>query len=277
MKDLKIGFAAGDRKIAVSVLRHIVSTGVRPAILMLAQDNGAYGKELRELSKTAPTHVLVGRGFTAERNTELLRAASLDYLICIHFPYILPLRVLEAPRFGTINLHPAYLPYNRGWHTPSWAILDRTPYGATLHFVDDGVDTGDIIHQKRLEILESDTADTLYERVLDLEFEVFFEAWPTLLGGTFKRKRQSRKEGSVHKRQELFLPRIQKLELNEVARIDDILRTLRALTTNKVEEAAYFISHGRRFRVRLEICEEMPVTEGKVTARQISRHPQREA
>jgi methionyl-tRNA formyltransferase len=70
-----------------------------------------------------------------------------------------------------LNLHPV-LPYNKGWNTPSWAILDNTTYGATLHFMTEALDEGDIIHQKKLEIVFADTANTLYQKALELEKEV---------------------------------------------------------------------------------------------------------
>ena len=79
----------------------------------------------------------------------MLEQLSLDYIICVHFPYIVPREILSIPKYGVTNLHPAYLPYNLGWHTPSWAILENTPIGATLHYMDECVDTGDIIHQKK--------------------------------------------------------------------------------------------------------------------------------
>jgi folate-dependent phosphoribosylglycinamide formyltransferase PurN len=58
------------------------------------------------------------------------------------------------------------LPYNKGWNTPSWAILDTT-YGA-LHFMTEALDEDDIIHQKKLEIVLR-TANTLYQKALELE------------------------------------------------------------------------------------------------------------
>ena len=96
--------------------------------------------------------------------------------------------VLIIPKIGFLNLHPSFLPYNKGWNTPSWAILDKTPYGATLHFMDQTLDEGDIIHQKRIDVLTVDTANNLYKKILKLEEEVFFEAFDELWKGSTNSK-----------------------------------------------------------------------------------------
>jgi methionyl-tRNA formyltransferase len=183
----------------------------------------------------------------------LLRHLELDYIIGVHFPYIVPESVLEIPRVGVLNLHPALLPYNRGWHTPSWAILDETPIGATLHFMDSGVDTGDIVAQAELDIRPEDTAHTLYSRLLDLEVELFEQAWPLLASGDPPRRKQSPDEGTNHNRADLFADSVRRLDLEKSGPVEDTLRTLRALTTNDVGEAAYFETGGRRYRVQVTI------------------------
>ena len=155
------------------------------------------------------------------------------------------------PKHGVINLHPAYLPYNRGWHTPTWAIWEGTPYGATLHFMDEGIDTGDVIHQKQIQVLPKDTADTLYKRVLSLEFEVFKEAWTSVVSGSYSRKPQSVREGSTHKASDIAS--LQFIDLNKRVKAKNLIRLLRALTTNNVGDGAYFEVDGQRYQIQLYI------------------------
>lgn len=208
---------------------------------------------LQEMSDLPPDRVLVGKQFREPASIELLRSLELDYIVGVHFPYIVPETVLDIPRLGVLNLHPALLPYNRGWHTPSWAILDETPIGATLHFMDSGVDTGDIVAQAELDIRPDDTAHTLYSRLLDLEFELFKETWPLLASGDPPRRKQSPNEGTSHNRADLSADSVQRLDLERSASVKDTLRTLRALTTNDVGEAAYFETGGQRYRVQVTI------------------------
>ncbi len=173
-----------------------------------------------------------------------------DYLLSVHYPHILSREVLELPRIGALNLHPALLPWNRGWHTPSWAILDGTPYGATLHWMAEEADAGDIALQRPIEVRPDDTADTLYARVLDLEIEALREAVPLMLAGTLPRTPQP-SGGTLHRKRDLLGAR--RLDLGHTESVARVLDRLRALTTSRPDEAAYFEVGGVRYCVRVEI------------------------
>jgi methionyl-tRNA formyltransferase len=247
---------AGDRDISVWVLEFILSQGVEPSALLLPHPARAShaGDLLRLCHYLEKRFILCGTAFREPKGLEILKELDPDYIICVHFPYIIPKEVLQIPRIGVLNLHPAFLPYNRGWHTPTWAILEGTPYGATLHFMSEEVDAGDIIHQKELEILPHDTADSLYQRVKRLELEVFREAWPSLVTGSPSRLPQDPTRGTFHKQMDLM--EIQELNLDETVRVRDLINRLRALTTNRISEAAYFTLAGKRYRVQIRIVPE---------------------
>ena len=93
-------------------------------------DNSA--GDIQEIFPDVPLQI--GREFRERTGIAFLGELELDLILCVHFPYLLPPEVLSIPSKGCLNLHPAYLPWNRGWHTPSWAILEDTPGGATLHW-----------------------------------------------------------------------------------------------------------------------------------------------
>lgn len=248
----RIAFA-GDREIATEVLRFLVDVGCPPELLLVSDpDRATHAGELRRISGLPAGRVFVGREFRETASRELLSEADLDYVIGVHFPYIVPTEVLDIPKIGVLNLHPAFLPYNRGWHTASWALLDETPIGATLHFMDDGMDTGDMIAQEELEVRPDDTADTLYRRLLALEVQLFKQAWPLLESLSPPHKAQAG-SGSSHRKSELFSEPVQRLDLDSERRVRDVLRQLRALTTNRVNEAAYFEVDGVRYRVQISI------------------------
>ena len=246
---------AGDREIAVRVLRLIKQQGVMPlALLLVEQARASHRDDLWWLCyELREDYFLEGTAFRSEAGLKLLKELAPDYIICVHFPYIFPPEVLSIPKVGVLNLHPAYLPWNRGWHTPTWAIREGTPYGATLHFMSEEVDAGDIIHQKRVRILPDDTADRLYKRVMKLEYEVFKEAWPSIADGTFTRKPQDLSAGTFHRKEDIKT--IQRLDLDEVSKAEDVIRRLRALTTNDIEEAAYFEVNGKKHRVQIKFPE----------------------
>lgn len=249
---------AGDRDLAVRVLAFALAQGHRPSALLVSNPTRAsHASELAALVQDLPRELVI-TGDALERPDVLasLRALDLDLIIGIHFPYIIRRDLLRLPRWGFVNLHPAFLPYNRGWHTPSWAILDGTPYGATLHLMSEQLDTGDIIHQARLEVHPDDTADSLYARVKDLEFQVFCDAWPLLVAGIPNTIPQIPGQGTVHRRQELLTAGTARIDLHEPTTGAMLIDRLRALTTNRVDEAAWFERDGRRFRIQVKITED---------------------
>ncbi|TDX00049.1 formyltransferase family protein [Dinghuibacter silviterrae] len=245
---------AGDRAIAVTALMELKKRGYAPlALLVSGPDKASHAGELTKLSGLDPDHVLEGTAFKEEKGRNLLKSLNLDYIIGIHFPYVVPAEVLGIPRIGVLNLHPAFLPYNRGWHTPSWAIVEGTPYGATLHFMTEALDEGDVVLQRECPPLPGDTAHSLYQRVLALEGAMFAEAIPLL--ATLNPPRQPQNSaGTAHARRDLGL--LQPLDPEENVRTGDLLKRLRALTTNKTEEAAYLIEDGRKYFIQVTMTPE---------------------
>jgi methionyl-tRNA formyltransferase len=248
MSKPKLAYAA-NRAVGLRGLELFLGAGWRPSVLILPGDGTAeFAQEMKDLVYGA--QVLEGRSLREADALEVLASHELDYILSVHFPYLIPREVLEIPRIGTLNLHPAYLPFNRGWHTPTWAILDGTPYGATLHWVDEGLDTGEIALQDKLHVRPDDTAHSLYQRVLELEVQLLREALPLLSEGKLPRVPQQR-DGTHHLRQELRA--LQRIDLSETRTIGDVLNLLRALTTNRLDEAAYFEVDGVLNSIRVEI------------------------
>jgi len=120
-----------------------------------------------------------------------------DLWISVHWDQIWRKEQLRTPKIGCVNLHNSYLPWNRGAHACTWAIIDRTPGGATMHWMDEGIDTGDILYQEPLTIHENDTAHDLYQRTMTLEVQVFRVGMDMLLAGNYQRIAQP-KTGTLH-------------------------------------------------------------------------------
>lgn len=248
---------AGDRQIGVNILKGLTERGFWPlALLLNNEDKASHNAQLRSLVEHLEIPVIVGDEFKSAHNVALFKKLLPHYFIGIHFPKIIPQEVLQIPKIGFLNLHPAYLPYNKGWHTPSWAILQGTPFGATLHFMTEELDSGEIIHQKILSIEPDDTAHSLYQKVLTLEEQVFFEALPGLIALNPPRLKQDSK-GTEHKKNDL--KKIQKIELDEKIQAREFINKLRALTTNKWEEAAFFEEGGNRYYIQVTIKKNGPI------------------
>ncbi|MCT4672046.1 MAG: formyltransferase family protein [Prolixibacteraceae bacterium] len=240
---------AGDRHISVEILKYLVSQGYLPK-LIIGVNNGSHVKELKKISDVIGVRFVLVDSFRSYELQDLLTKYSLDYIFGIHFPLIIPKWLLDIPKIGFINLHPAYLPFNKGWHTPSWAIIDETPIGGTLHFMTEELDAGDIIHQKRIDVRFDDTADKLYQKLLKCEYDVFVEALPLLLSCNPPRIKQS-SSGTSHRRSQLF--KQCQINLDDSVTWRDAFNYLRAHTTNDISEALTVNVDNEEYSVQIKI------------------------
>lgn len=110
-----------------------------------------------------------------------LAAENTDLVVLAGYMKVLEPEVIRAYRQRIINIHPSLIPkycgkgfYGKRVHQ---AVIDggETVSGATVHFVDEGVDTGEIILQRQVPVEPGDTADTLAARVLETEHIIFTE------------------------------------------------------------------------------------------------------
>ena len=95
------------------------------------------------------------------------------------------LRPKTVQRFSQriINLHAAYLPWARGIGTTLFATILRYPYGVSVHFINEGLDTGNLISRKLVQPNPGDTLRTFYSKLLAATEELFFKSFPKIVNG----------------------------------------------------------------------------------------------
>jgi methionyl-tRNA formyltransferase len=107
---------------------------------------------------------------------EALRKIDPDLIIVVAFGQILKRKALSIPKWGVINIHASLLPKLRGAAPIPWAILNgETKTGLTIMRMDEGLDTGPILFQKEVPILENETAGQLGDRLSILAGELMVE------------------------------------------------------------------------------------------------------
>lgn len=105
-----------------------------------------------------------------------LKDLAVDYLFAITHLELLPAPLIAAPRAMAINFHDGPLPEFRGRNTPAWGLLQGAPeWGVTWHRIDDGVDTGDVLVERRFAIAERETSLSLNTRNFEHGLESFSE------------------------------------------------------------------------------------------------------
>lgn len=132
------------------------------------------------------------RGWQVDQTVELVTDFSVyDLVISFGYRHILKADILDTARRPVLNLHIAYLPWNRGAHPLFWAAYDGSPVGVTIHEIDLGVDTGHICFQKRVDIdQQNETFASGYKRLTG-ELENLFEQNATdLLAGNYDSRPQ---------------------------------------------------------------------------------------
>jgi methionyl-tRNA formyltransferase len=128
---------------------------------------------------------------------ELLRRLEPDLLVSMHYPAIFKPAILEIPRLGAVNVHPSKLPEGRGM-TPSWwyLYLGADVAWTTLHYLDPGVDSGDVIAQASVTITQEDTGRTLSRKLSQAAWQLFRDHLPAIAAGRAPRRKQNLREGS---------------------------------------------------------------------------------
>jgi phosphoribosylglycinamide formyltransferase-1 len=167
-------------------------SGARIA-LVISSKAEAYALE-RAASAGIPTAVVSKDGYPDDgactaHILKLLANAATDMIVLAGYMHVVSPRIIAPYAGRIINIHPSLIPKHCGMgyygirvHESVLASGDEES-GATVHFVDEGVDTGEVITRRKLPVLEGDTPETLAARVLELEHVIIVEAIAKVVSG----------------------------------------------------------------------------------------------
>jgi len=111
-----------------------------------------------------------------------------DFILSFYYRNMIRPEVLAIPRQGALNLHGSYLPKYRGRVPVNWAVINgETETGATLHYMVEKPDAGDIVDQEKVPIAFTDTAFDVFAKVTDAAAAVLARTWPLLREGAAPR------------------------------------------------------------------------------------------
>ena len=128
---------------------------------------------------------------------EPLRALAPDLCVTAAFGHILSQEVLDIPRMGTVNVHASLLPQYRGSAPVNWALINgERVTGVTTMMTDRGMDTGDILMQREVEVLPGDNAGTLVDKLARVGAELLIETIRALEAGNCPRRKQDEEQAS---------------------------------------------------------------------------------
>jgi methionyl-tRNA formyltransferase len=194
--------------------------------------------------------VFVHSLLTTKNQLQVIKDIQPEYVIACGYRHIVPEEILDVPVGGCLNIHPAYLPYNRGANPNVWSIVEGTPAGVTLHWMDPNLDTGDIIARRKVEGDFSDTGKDLYERLEDAQVALFRETWPNIVAGEIDETEQEEDAGTYHRTSDF--EELCELDPNEEVRVKEFLDRLRALTFPPYDNAKIEVD-GETYYVEVDI------------------------
>lgn len=122
-----------------------------------------------------------------------------DWIVSHGYRHILSREIVRQLRGRAVNLHVSLLPWNRGADPNLWSFVDNTPKGVSIHYIDEGVDTGPLIAQRYVTPFAHDTLRSSYMRLQSNVEDLFRMLWPAIRAGRRRGYRQV-DGGSYHRR-----------------------------------------------------------------------------
>lgn len=125
-------------------------------------------------------------------NQVLVKKYYPDFIISYNYRFIIEKDIVDMYINKIVNLHISFLPYNRGAHPNVWSFLDKTPNGVSIHYIDAGLDTGDVLVQKEMAFpVETSTLESSYNALHSEIQKLFIDNWEKIKTGTIIPKKQS--------------------------------------------------------------------------------------
>jgi len=198
----------------------------KPPVKILAEDNNILVIQLAKIK---------------EQYEEIIDLDP-DLIVTCAYGQILPKELLDYPRLGCINVHASLLPKLRGGAPIHRAIIEgHSKSGVTIMYMAPGMDDGDIISQKEIEIKDTDTASILHDKLSKLGSELLIETLPSIINGTNERIPQDESEVT-------YAPIIkavdEKIDFSKTTK--EVYNQIRGLNSFP---GAYFMLEGKRFKV----------------------------
>ena len=154
---------------------------------------------LTEVAHVRRLRVVPATRINARATREAITALAPDLLLVSALDQILKAPVLAIPRLGCVNVHPSLLPAYRGPNPFYWVLANgEARTGVSLHMIDEGIDTGDLLLQEELEIRPGETEHSLQRRATELAGRMALEAVRGLGAGTLSPKPQPEEGASYH-------------------------------------------------------------------------------
>ena len=159
--------------------------------------------------KTKLIKMLETKGYKVSNITRKISFSDIennDLYISFGYRKIIPKKIVQRAKRPIINLHLSFLPFNRGAHPNFWSFIEDTPSGVSIHEIDNGVDTGPIIFQKKIKFNYKKNKNITFKSTYNILFKevesLFAKNINKLISKNYKTYKQKNKF-SIHKKKDL--------------------------------------------------------------------------
>ena len=203
---MKIVFL-GTPYFAASCLEGLLARNLSISAVLTQPDRpSGRGRELhpppvKEVALKQGLHVFQPEKASSPETLEQLSEYNPDLFLVVAYGELLKKNILELPHKGCVNLHASLLPAYRGAAPVQWAIMKgETKTGITTFFLDEGMDSGDIILQKKMDIIPGEYADELLSRMIKPSIDLLCETVTLIEKGIVPRTPQNNDDATFASR-----------------------------------------------------------------------------
>ncbi|MEI7998054.1 MAG: formyltransferase family protein [Candidatus Omnitrophota bacterium] len=182
-----------------------------------------------------------------------IKQYSLDLVFLTWWPDIIPESAINVAKIGWVNMHSSLLPYGRGKHSSYWTIIEGSPFGVTLHFINKGIDTGLILFQKKINVKLTHTGEDLFKLARNESVALFKKSYGKIRRLEIEPQVQDNLKASYHKKSEIDQHSC--ISLDKQYKAVDLLNIIRARSFKK-GPGAYFVHEGKKYVLKLTIEEQ---------------------
>jgi methionyl-tRNA formyltransferase len=246
--------------VGVRCLKALLSAGVEIPLVVTVADDPHENRWYASVAATAADYGLTCVAPESAATAELearVRSLEPDFLFSFYYRSLLPPALLASARRGALNMHGSLLPKYRGRAPVNWAILrGESETGATLHYMVDRADAGDIVDQLAVPILADDDAREVFVKVTVAAETILARSLPQLIAGTAPRRPQTILPGQYFGRR---TPEDGRIDWSRPAReIHDLVRAVAPPFPGAFAEVG-----GERWEIhRTRLCERPAPREG---------------
>lgn len=213
----EIGIPQLTRHIPKSLIKCIVIAEIRPQAIEF----------LSNFARRNRIKLLIQSDYKTKKYQQFInnfQKLNIDLLLCFSYSMIIRKDILKMVNFNAFNIHTSLLPKNRGPNPIQWAIIrGENVTGVTIHYMNENIDSGDIIAQKKIRIDFKDTWVTLRNKISKITDKMVKEHIPNILKGNIKRYRQNENIATYNQRLTADSPRIDFDKMND-RQIYDLIR-----------------------------------------------------